>query len=105
METGIHYQAAGTERERLEIAEASDVVGFVGAQLVGKLLCIEGPPLRVRIEGEHLPNERHLVRVFTLPDVPWYRLVEGQVRQAVFAVQIGRPQIDPESARNLPVDR
>src|SRR5690242_5491294 len=101
----VHDQPARAERDRLEVAEPPDVVLIVRAQLVGELLGVERPAFRIRIERQLLTDQRHAVRVFTLPDVARDRLVKRQVREAVLAVEIGRPQIDPEAARDLAVDR
>src|SRR4029079_3671985 len=99
--SGVDDQAAGAERDRLQVTEAADVILVVGAELVGELLRIQPPAFRVGVEGEDLADSRHLVRVFTLPDVARDRLVEGQVGQAVLAVEVGRPEVDPEATGNL----
>ena len=45
------------------------------------------------------------MRVLALPDVAGDRLVEGQVREAVPAVQVRGAEVDPEPAGDLAVDR
>src|SRR4030095_14597183 len=45
------------------------------------------------------------MHVLTLPDVTRDGFVEGQVGEAVFAVEFGCSQIDPEPAWNLAIDR
>ena len=44
------------------------------------------------------------MRVFALPDVARDRLVEREVGQAVLAVQLRRPQVDPVAPGDLAVD-
>ena len=104
MQTGVDDEAAGAEGNRLQIPEASDRIVLERAELVGELFGVERPPFRIGIEGEHLPDQRHLVRVFTLPDVAGNRFMKRQVGEAVLAVQVGRPQVDPEAPRDLAVD-
>ena len=90
VDAGVDDQPAGAERDRLQVAEPSDRIVLVGAELVGELLRIQRPAFRVRVEGEQLPDQRHLVRVLALPDVTGNRFVERQVGEAVLAVQRGR---------------
>ena len=104
MKARIHDQPARAERQRLQVAEAADLIAFVGAELVGELLRIQRPALGVRVEGQELPDERHLVRVLALPDVTRNGFVKGQVGEAVFAVQARRAEVDPVAARNLAID-
>ena len=105
VDAGVDDQPAGAEGDRLQVAEPPDRIVLVRAELVGELLGVERPPFRVGVEGEQLADQRHLVRVFALPDVAGNRFVEGQVGEAVLAVQVGRPEVDPEPAGDLAVDR
>ena len=105
MDAGIDDEAAGAEGERLEIAEASDLEIIVEAQLVGKLLGIERPAFRIGVERQHRADQRHPVRIFALPGMAGNRLVHREVGERIFAVQIGRAQVDPEAAGDRSVDR
>jgi hypothetical protein len=104
VDAGVDDEAAGAECDRLQVTELPDGIVFICAELVGELLRIQRPAFGVGIEGEQLADERHLVRVFALPDVTRDRLVERQVGQREPAVQVRRPQVDPEAAGDLAVD-
>src|SRR5262245_34546294 len=45
------------------------------------------------------------MRVFSLPDVSWDGFVKCQIRQAVLTVETRGSQVNPESPRDLAVDR
>src|SRR5690606_30878989 len=105
MQAGIDNQAARQERQRLKIAEPPYLEIIIKPQLVGELLGVERPALGIGIEGEYRADQGHLVRIFTLPHMPWNRFMHCEVRQRIFAVQVGRTQVDPELARNAALDR
>src|SRR5262249_11005196 len=92
VDAGVDDQPARSEGDRLQVSETPDVILVVRAEFVAELLRVEAPPFRVRVERQHLPDERHLVRVLALPDMARNRLVEGQIREAVLAVKIRRPE-------------
>src|SRR3546814_8885391 len=65
VEPRVDDQPAGAERHGLEIAEPSQRIAFVDAELVGELLGIERPAFRIGVEGEQRarseehPSELH----------------------------------------------
>src|SRR5690349_6196978 len=78
---------------------------LVRAQFIGELLGVQRPSFRIRVERKQLSDERHLVRVFPLPDVSRNRFVESEIGQTVLAVQLCRSEVDPETPGNFSVDR
>src|SRR5689334_24549952 len=100
MDAGVHHQPTRPEGNGLEIAESSDRIVLIRAQLISQLLGVERPPLRVGIEAEDLADERHLVGILALPDMPRDRLVIGEIAETVSAVEVRGPEIDPETARD-----
>src|SRR3546814_3576083 len=77
VEPRVDDQPAGAERHGLEIAEPSQRIAFVDAELVGELLGIERPAFRIGVEGEQRADERQVVCIFALPDMAWDALMIG----------------------------
>src|SRR5205807_183254 len=95
VDSRIDHEPARAKRDRLQISDAPDRIVFIGTELVRELFGIESPTLGIRVERKQLPDQRHSVRVFALPDVARDRFMKGQIRQAVLAVQTCRAKVDP----------
>src|SRR5262245_16778259 len=75
VDPGVDDEPTGAECDRLQVAQSSDRIVVVRAELVGELLGIEAPPFGVRAECEQLSDQRLAARVFALPDVARDRFV------------------------------
>ena len=96
MQPGVDDKAASAKSKRLKIAKAADLIIVVKTKFVRQLLGVERPTFAIGIEGQHGADQRHLVRIFALPNMTGDGFMESKVGQAVFAVQVSRAKVDPE---------
>src|SRR5690606_5891495 len=81
VEPRVDDEAACPERQRLEIAEPPDLEIIVEPKLVGELFGVERPAFGIGVEREHRADQRHLIGIFALPDMPRNRLMHRKIRQ------------------------
>ena len=100
VEAGVDHHAAGPERETLEIAEPANDKFVICPQFVGQLFAVKSPAFAEGVEGQHRADQRQAVGVFAFPHMARDGFVIGQVGEIVFAMEIGSPEVDPETARD-----
>ncbi|PTM44139.1 hypothetical protein C8J24_3413 [Sphingomonas aerolata] len=105
MDPGIDHQPYRTPRQPHEIAEPPRRIAVIQAKLIGKLFGIERPALGIGVERQHRSDQRQLLRIFPLPDMPGNALVEYQIGDRDAVVDRGIAQIDPDLARDRSVER